>query len=109
MKTAATPAAGQRLLFSATLDHGVDVLVRRFLKNELSHSVDEVELLLSQNVSMSYHVLRCINSSYYNLPRKIDSIRQAVVILGLDQLRQLCSLLCLQGFARRRGTPGRCP
>jgi EAL and modified HD-GYP domain-containing signal transduction protein len=70
------------------------------LSNE-QYSIDEVELLISQNVSMSYHVLRCINSSYYNLPRKIDSIRQAIVILGLDHLRQLCCLLCLQGFDDR--------
>jgi EAL and modified HD-GYP domain-containing signal transduction protein len=70
------------------------------LSNE-QYSIDEVELLISQNVSMSYHVLRCINSSYYNLPRKIDSIRQAIVILGIDHLRQLCSLLCLQGFDDR--------
>jgi c-di-GMP phosphodiesterase len=70
------------------------------LQNE-QFSLDEVEALLSQNVSMSYHVLRCINSSYYNLPRKISSIRQAVVILGVEQLRQLCSLLCLQGFDDR--------
>jgi len=70
------------------------------LSNE-QYSIDEVELLISQNVSMSYHVLRCINSSYYSLPRKIDSIRQAIVILGMDPLRQLCSLLCLQGFDDR--------
>jgi len=70
------------------------------LSNE-QYSIDEVELLISQNVSMSYHVLRCINSSYYSLPRKIDSIRQAIVILGVDHLRQLCSLLCLQGFDDR--------
>ena len=70
------------------------------LSNE-EYSIDEVELLIGQNVSMSYHVLRCINSSYYSLPRKIDSIRQAIVILGVDQLRQLCSLLCLQGFDDR--------
>jgi EAL and modified HD-GYP domain-containing signal transduction protein len=70
------------------------------LSNE-QYSIDEVELLISQNVSMSYHVLRCINSSYYNLPRKVDSIRQAIVILGIDHLRQLCSLLCLQGFDDR--------
>jgi len=49
---AATPAAGQRLLFSATLDNGVDVLVRRFLKNELAHSVDEVE----PPSAMAHHV-----------------------------------------------------
>ena len=65
------------------------------------YSLDEVETLLSQNVAMSYHVLRCINSSYYNLPRKIDSIRQAIVILGIESLRQLCALLCLQGFEDR--------
>lgn len=70
------------------------------LQNE-EYSLDEVESLLSQNVSMSYHVLRCINSSYYNLPRKIGSIRQAIVILGVEHLRQLCSLLCLQGFDDR--------
>jgi EAL and modified HD-GYP domain-containing signal transduction protein len=70
------------------------------LSNE-QYSIDEIELLISQNVSMSYHVLRCINSSYYNLPRKIDSIRQAIVILGVEHLRQLCSLLCLQGFDDR--------
>jgi len=65
------------------------------------YSLDEIERLLSQDVSLSYRVLRCINSSYYNLPRRIDSIRQAIVILGLDTLRQLCGLLCLQGFDDR--------
>ncbi len=65
------------------------------------YSLDEVESLLSQNVSMSYHVLRCINSSYYNFPRKIDSIRHAIVILGIDNLRQLCSLVALQGLEDR--------
>ncbi|WP_428981958.1 DEAD/DEAH box helicase [Microbacterium horticulturae] len=38
---AATPANGQRLLFSATLDRGVDKLVKRFLHDAVSHSVDE--------------------------------------------------------------------
>jgi len=37
---AATPAGGQRMMFSATLDNGVDKLVKRFLRNEIAHSVD---------------------------------------------------------------------
>jgi EAL and modified HD-GYP domain-containing signal transduction protein len=64
-------------------------------------SVQEVEQLVSQDMSMSFRVLRCINSSFYNLPRKVDSIRQAIVILGLDPLRQLCALVALQGFDDR--------
>ncbi|ORV98365.1 DEAD/DEAH box helicase [Mycobacterium kyorinense] len=50
---AATPAGGQRLLFSATLDNGVDKLVKRFLRNPVSHSVDE---LSAPPAAMTHHV-----------------------------------------------------
>ncbi len=36
----ATPADGQRMLFSATLDNAVDVLVRRFLSEPAEHAID---------------------------------------------------------------------
>jgi superfamily II DNA/RNA helicase len=49
----ATPAGGQRLLFSATLDNGVDKLVRHFLHNEVLHSVDEANSPVAQ---MTHHV-----------------------------------------------------
>lgn len=41
---AATPADGQRLLFSATLDRGVDGLVRRFLREAVRHELDEASV-----------------------------------------------------------------
>jgi superfamily II DNA/RNA helicase len=50
---AATPSSGQRLLFSATLDNGVDKLVKRFLRNHVMHSVDEVN---SHVAEMTHHV-----------------------------------------------------
>lgn len=50
---AATPAGGQRLLFSATLDNGVDKLVKRFLRNPVLHSVDEPH---SPVTAMTHHV-----------------------------------------------------
>ncbi|WFR67372.1 DEAD/DEAH box helicase [Curtobacterium flaccumfaciens] len=37
----ATPERGQRLLFSATLDNGVDKLVKKFLHDPVMHSVDD--------------------------------------------------------------------
>src|SRR5690606_529703 len=64
-------------------------------------TIAEVERLVSQDVALSYRVLRCINSSYYDGPRRVDSIRQAIVILGLDNLRQLATLVVLQGFDDR--------
>lgn len=49
----ATPPGGQRLLFSATLDNGVDKLVNQFLHNEILHSVDEAN---SPVAAMTHHV-----------------------------------------------------
>jgi len=50
---AATPAGGQRMLFSATLDNGVDKLVTRFLRNQVMHSVDEANAPVA---AMTHHV-----------------------------------------------------
>ncbi|MCI1831043.1 MAG: DEAD/DEAH box helicase [Actinomyces sp.] len=49
----ATPERGQRLLFSATLDNGVDVLVKRFLHDPVHHSVDPAESPVER---MTHHV-----------------------------------------------------
>ncbi|GIF72176.1 DEAD/DEAH box helicase [Asanoa siamensis] len=49
-----TPRSGQRLLFSATLDAAVDALVRRYLTDPVTHSVDS---RLSPVAKMTHHVL----------------------------------------------------
>ncbi|WP_253908087.1 DEAD/DEAH box helicase, partial [Arthrobacter sp. H20] len=49
-----TPKEGQRLLFSATLDNGVDKLVQRYLTNPLTHSVDDPQASVT---TMEHHVL----------------------------------------------------
>ncbi|MET0433437.1 MAG: DEAD/DEAH box helicase, partial [Cellulomonas sp.] len=49
-----TPRGGQRLLFSATLDNGVDTLVKRYLDKPTTHSVDPEVAPVS---TMTHHVL----------------------------------------------------
>src|SRR6201998_651011 len=53
---AATPSNGQRLLFSATLDNGVDKLVKRFLRNHVMHSVDEANSPVAEMTHHVFHV-----------------------------------------------------
>jgi superfamily II DNA/RNA helicase len=53
---AATPSSGQRLLFSATLDNGVDKLVKRFLRNHIMHSVDEANSPVAEMTHHVFHV-----------------------------------------------------
>src|SRR5699024_8093693 len=48
-----TPAGGQRLLFSATLDRGVAGLAKRFLSSPVEHSVDPAD---SPVADMTHHV-----------------------------------------------------
>ncbi|WP_166784331.1 DEAD/DEAH box helicase [Cryobacterium gelidum] len=48
-----TPGNGQRMLFSATLDNGVDKIVKRFLHDPVMHSVDEATSHVS---AMTHHV-----------------------------------------------------
>lgn len=49
-----TPTGGQRMLFSATLDAGVNVLVKRFLVNPKTHEADSAQSPVS---AMDHHVL----------------------------------------------------
>lgn len=56
---AATPNGGQRLMFSATLDNGVDKLVTRFLRDEVLHSVDGADSPVSE---MTHHVFHVANA-----------------------------------------------
>ena len=57
--------------------------------------VNEVERAIAQDVSLSYRLLRCINSAFFSLPREVESIRHALVILGLGPLRRWIALLAL--------------
>jgi superfamily II DNA/RNA helicase len=49
----ATPKGGQRLLFSATLDNGISVLVKEFLANPVLHAVDDET---SPVAAMEHHI-----------------------------------------------------
>jgi superfamily II DNA/RNA helicase len=55
-----TPKNGQRMLFSATLDGGVDVLIKRYLHNPVVHSVDSEQSPVS---AMVHHVLHVDNAA----------------------------------------------
>jgi superfamily II DNA/RNA helicase len=62
-----TPEKGQRMLFSATLDKGIDALVRRYLTDPVTHSVDSEQ---SPVDAMSHHVLHVTTDD--RLPVLVD-------------------------------------
>ncbi|GAA2165648.1 DEAD/DEAH box helicase [Pedococcus bigeumensis] len=64
----ATPRDGQRLLFSATLDNAIDQLVKRYLHNPVTHSVDSAA---SPVPAMTHHLF---NVSRDNKPAVVREL-----------------------------------
>ena len=62
-----TPRDGQRLLFSATLDKAIDVVVKRFLRSPVTHEADSAQ---SPVATMDHHVLHIVRD--HRLPILVD-------------------------------------
>ena len=60
--------------------------------SKLDISVSELENVIKQDVSLSYKVLRALNSAATPLRVEISSIRQAIILLGRDTIRRWASL-----------------
>jgi EAL and modified HD-GYP domain-containing signal transduction protein len=59
--------------------------------------IEEIEQIIAVDATLSYNVMKMANSAYYALRRKATTIRQAVVTLGLAQLKQWIYLLSASG------------
>jgi c-di-GMP phosphodiesterase len=64
-------------------------------------SIDELERLVNCDPALSYKLLRYINSLKFALPRRIQSLHQAIVLLGIDGIRTLVMLVALAGVSAK--------
>ena len=55
----------------------------------------ELEKLIAQDVTLSFRLLRYINSSQYSVGNTVDSIKHAIMLLGLNTVRSLCYLIVI--------------
>jgi len=62
---------------------------------------DEIEKLVSQNISLSYKLLRYINSAAFALKNKLTSIKQIVVYFGIQRLKDWVCLIALTGNSNK--------
>jgi len=57
--------------------------------NKEEPSMERVAEIVGEDIAMTTKLLQLVNSSYFSLPRKIESIAQAVGFLGLDTIKDL--------------------
>lgn len=52
-------------------------------------SADDIEKLVSSDAVLAARVLKVVNSSFYGMPGEVGSIHQAVVMLGLNAVKNI--------------------
>jgi len=57
----------------------------------------DLEDLVKNDIALSVKLLRYVNSASVGLPRSVDSISQAIGLVGTERIRQWASLLVLAG------------
>lgn len=55
--------------------------------------VDEIEQIISMDASLTYSLLRIVNSAYFALRNRATDVHQAIMVLGIGQLRQWIYLM----------------
>lgn len=64
-------------------------------------SADEFSEIILRDPGLTARILKLVNSSYFALPSKIDTVSRAVSMLGMDELSSLVYSVCaVQSFSR---------
>ncbi|MBN2712275.1 MAG: HDOD domain-containing protein [Planctomycetes bacterium] len=56
----------------------------------------QLEEVVKQDVGLTYRLLKYINSSYFGVRGKVHSIKQALVLLGLKNVRRWTTLIAIE-------------
>ena len=60
--------------------------------------VDKIERMIASDTMLSFKLLRLVNSAALGLNREVESLRQAIILLGFNKLRNWVNLLALSNL-----------
>ncbi len=70
--------------------------------NKSNYDLNELETIISRDISMSYKLLRYVNSAYFKRSSETTSLKQALLILGKDEISRFLSLIGLANLASNK-------
>ena len=59
-------------------------------------TIEELNQIISKDVSLSFKLLKLINSPFFALKTNVDSIKNALVLLGRKELRNFAAIISLK-------------
>ena len=67
----------------------------RRMVNDPSFSMNKLTRLIESDLALTGRVLRVANSAYYGIPRKVDNLKMALVILGSKEISDLVTTISI--------------
>jgi len=67
--------------------------------NKTEFEFSRLEKMIVRDASISYKLMRLINSAYFKRAKEISSIRQAIIMIGEVGIRRFLSLISMAGLA----------
>ena len=62
---------------------------------------NHIEKLISQDPTLTYKLLKVFNAAAYALPKKVDSIKRAVTLLGLKKIKSWAALISMSQMSEK--------
>lgn len=60
-----------------------------------STTASDIEKLIIKDPVLTFKLLRIVNSAAYSLVREVESLNQAIVLLGMEQIRKWATLIAM--------------
>lgn len=70
--------------------------------NRKEISTEKLTQLITEDVSLSYKLLRYVNSAYFYLIKQVESITHAITYLGEDEIRRFVTLVAISELASKK-------
>ena len=91
-----------KLIIGQRLDSSRLVLLRSLAKlQDPEATFESMEEVIGTDINLGYKLLKLVNSAYYFMPSEIKSIRQAISIIGFEQLRGWITLLLMMSVQNK--------
>ena len=75
--------------------------------NQDTGSLDKISEIVHKDPSLSAKILRLVNSAYFGLPQRVEDVRQAVVLIGMNGVKNVAVCACVyEAFHKTRGNGG---
>ncbi|MCP3927071.1 MAG: HDOD domain-containing protein [Desulfobacterales bacterium] len=97
------PETIEKKEISTNLLNLVDIM-KEISKTANDVNFDKVEALINHDMGISYKLLRYINSAYYKRATEISSIKQALLMLGTDEIRRFVSVIMMSSMSADKPT-----